>query len=320
VTVTLTFTPGPIAVSANHLTGFSSRGPNADNGIKPDMIAVGESVYTADLDSSFIVESGTSFSTPMVAGAAALLEAARPGLTFQQYRSLLINSATPVIQDSGSPLTVQQQGSGFLNVFSAINNNVTANPASISFGIGSGTVDQTNTLTITNVGSAADTFSIVAQPMGGGPAPTLVSNTVQLNPGQSQSIPVEFAGTSLDPGAYQGYLQIQGTQNPVAALVPYWYGVPSQSASFLTVLDAPTNGRPGSRQDIYLRPTDAEGLPTGTPPTVTVTSGNGSLIRVDSIDSDLPGAYDILVRLATGQNVFHIVSGKASKDITIQSP
>src|SRR5262249_42554969 len=149
---------------------------------------------------------------PMVAGAAALIEAARPGLTFQQYRSLLVNSATPVALDSGALLTVQQQGSGFLNVLAAVNATVAAGPTSLSFGIGSGTIDQTSSLTLTNVGSAADTFSITVQPLGNGPIPILSANSVQLNPGKSQNISVELAGASLDPGAYQGYLQIQGTQ------------------------------------------------------------------------------------------------------------
>src|ERR1039457_217985 len=88
LTVTLVFTLGPVAVNPNSLTSFSSRGPNTDNGIKPDLIAIGENVYTADLTANggYVVESGTSFSAPMAAGAAALLEAARPGLTSRQYR------------------------------------------------------------------------------------------------------------------------------------------------------------------------------------------------------------------------------------------
>lgn len=70
----------------------------------------------------------------MVAGAAALIQAARPGLTSSQYASLLINSAVPIVQDSGAPLTIQQSGAGFLNVLNALNSNIVVAPASISFG------------------------------------------------------------------------------------------------------------------------------------------------------------------------------------------
>jgi minor extracellular serine protease Vpr len=319
---TVVFTLVPFPVGINRLTDFSSRGPNSDYSIKPDILAVGESVYTADLNSGYVVESGTSFSAPMLAGSAALIQAARPGLTAQQYRSLLINSANSVIQDSGAPLTIQQQGSGFLNVLAALNATVTAYPTSLSYGIGSGTFDQTSMLALTNVGKAPDTFSITVQPLGAGPTPTLSANMIQLNPGQTQNVSVEFAGAALDPGAYQGFLQIQGAQNQTVATVPYWYGVPSDAAVNMTVLFAPTNGPSGTRQVILVRPTDSQGLPTSTTPTVTVTSGGGRVNFVQSVDDQVPGSYYIQVRLAPlgGATVFHIVSGSASADVTIQSP
>ena len=317
--VTIDFNLQPVAVSPNRLSSFSSQGPSSDLGIKPDMVAVGEPVNTATLNASFVVESGTSFSAPMVAGAAALLEAARPGLTSSQYRSLLVNSAVPIIQDSGAPLTIQQSGVGFLNVLNALNSNIAVAPASISFGASSGSPNQTSTLTITNIGAASDTFSINVQPIGNGPVPTLSSNSVPLNPGQSQIISVTFTGASLNPGAYQGYLQIQGTQNSVIANVAYWYGVPSGNATHVTILDAPTNGNPRSVQDIFVRPDDDQGLAAG-PPTVTVTSGNGAAIDVQSIDSVIPGAYQIRVRLAAGSNTFTVASGLASTAVVIQSP
>jgi hypothetical protein len=316
--VTINFNVQPVAVNPNRLSSFSSQGPNSDLGIKPDMVAVGEPVNTATLNAGFVVESGTSFSAPMVAGAAALLEAARPGLTSSQYRSLLVNSAVP-IQNSGAPLTIQQSGAGFLNVLNALNSNIVVAPASISFGASSGSVNQTSTVSITNIGAASDTFSINVQPIGNGPVPTLSSNSVALNPGQSQAISVSLTGSALNPRAYQGYLQIQGTQNSVIANVAYWYGVPSGNATHVTVLDAPTNGNPRSVQDIFVRPDDDQGLAAGLP-TVTVTAGNGAVIDVQSIDNVIPGAYQIRVRLAAGSNTFTVASGLASTAVVIQSP
>ena len=320
VNVTVGFTLVPFSINNNRLSSFSSRGPDTGNGIKPDLIAIGEHVYTANAGSDYTVEDGTSFSAPMAAGAVALLEAARPGLTAQQYRSLLVNSATPLVQDSGALLTVQQQGSGFLNVLAAINTNIAAYPTSVSFGVGPATLDQTRTLTLTNVGAAPDTFSIAAQPMGNGPVPSLSANTVQLNPGQSQSISVELAGASLDPGGYQGYLQVQGTQNQVTAIVPYWYAVPSGVVSYVTVLDAPFNGPINSRQTIAVRPSDNQGLPVNNTPVVTVTSGTGRVLSIISADDSYPGVYAVSVRLAAGTNVFHITAGAVSTDVTITSP
>ena len=325
VTATLDFKLRPLAVSPYRLSSFSSRGPNTDNGIKPDLVAPGDSISTArpisngTSGSGYAVVAGTSFSTPMVAGAAALLKAARPGLTTQQYRSLLINSAATVIQDLGTELPVEYEGAGLLNVFSALNETVAANPATVAFGIGSGSTNAiARTVTITNVGTATDTFRILVQPRAGsGPAPVISADTFQLDPGQSQDVAVQLAPANFNAGADQGVLMIRGDRGPVAASVPYWYGVPSQTPAYLTILRAPATANAGSRQTIIVRATDAEGIPVNTAPTVTFTSGEGSVLSVSSADAQFPGAYSAIVRLGNGQNVIHIDVSGFSRDITI---
>src|SRR5436305_8355871 len=97
ITGTLDFTPAPAFSNPARISSFSARGPNVDFGIKPDLLAVGQNLYTAaeTIDpngvlynpSGYVVEQGTSFSAPLVAGAAALIKSARPGLTVDQYRS-----------------------------------------------------------------------------------------------------------------------------------------------------------------------------------------------------------------------------------------
>ena len=54
------------------LAGFSSPGPTADGRIKPDIATLGVNVYTALQNGGTISASGTSLSTPLVAGGAAL--------------------------------------------------------------------------------------------------------------------------------------------------------------------------------------------------------------------------------------------------------
>ena len=91
---------GLIAVGAvdadGIVTGFSSRGPTADLRIKPDVCARGFSnwVVTPGTPDQYEQGSGTSYATPMVAGTAALLLQANPGLTPFTMRALLTSTAT----------------------------------------------------------------------------------------------------------------------------------------------------------------------------------------------------------------------------------
>ena len=163
-----------VTVSSNRMARFSSVGPDLSQyRIKPDIAAVGVEVYTAtqktfangDLfdDSGYTVADGTSFSSPLVAGAVAVVRAARPGLDADRWRSLIVNSATPLVLSTGSEARVQSAGGGVLNLDAALAGAVTAAPISISFGAGGGTFDLTRELSITNLGSTADNFAITIQ-------------------------------------------------------------------------------------------------------------------------------------------------------------
>ena len=323
LTGTLVFTMQPLSVDPNRISGYSSVGPNVDSGVKPDLIAVGESMSTAkpvlndgSASDGYVVESGTSFSSPMVAGAAALLKAARPGLTAGQYRSLLINTAARF--DIAAP--VQRTGSGFLNMQAALQSTVTVAPTSLSFGAGGSSVNQTQNLTLTNIGTVADTFSVSVVPASGSASPAVAANTVQLEAGASQSVSVQFSSDGLSAGAYQGTLQIQGTQNSTLIQVPYWYGAASGIPAHITILDSPMSAKPSSNHAIAFRITDAQGLPIYQTAAVSFTTGNGRVLGVSSLDTEFPGAYQAGVRLGTSNisDVITIQIGSLSKDVTIQ--
>ncbi len=334
VTATLQFALSPAYVNPANIASFSAQGPNVDSGIKPDLLAVGLNLYTAaqKLDpngalydpSGYAVEQGTSFSAPLVAGAAALVKQALPGLTVDEYRSLLIDAAAPGWLVPGTPATAQQAGGGVLDVLASLNATATAAPVSLSFGA-SGAAPGQN-ITVTNVGTASDTFQLSVVPrISGAPAPQLPAASVQLDPGASASIAVQFQAGSLSPGAYDGFINIQGTLSAFASHVPYWYGVPSNQPAHVTVLYNAGSSGPqaaGSRlsQAAIFRVTDAAGLPvTSIVPSVTAVSTGAQASSISSLDDQVPNAYTFNARLSPqpGSNVFQIQAGSVSTTVTI---
>lgn len=98
---------------------FTSNGPNSKGQIKPDISAPGVSIYVARLNplkngkSLYEYSNGTSFSTPISAGIAALILEAHPELTPMQLRDALRMTAS----QSGKPDNVL--GWGIVNGFNA---------------------------------------------------------------------------------------------------------------------------------------------------------------------------------------------------------
>jgi subtilisin family serine protease len=80
--------------------GFSSVGNASDGRIKPDVMAMGQSVYTINsFDPFYVTTSGTSLSCPLVAGAAALILEARPLASNVMIMNALRQTAT----NAGAP-------------------------------------------------------------------------------------------------------------------------------------------------------------------------------------------------------------------------
>jgi subtilisin family serine protease len=353
VTATLDFNLQAISVDPDKLADFSAEGPNLDGSIKPDLVAVGMHVYTAAQNSDpkgdlynasrYLAVDGTSFSSPIVAGAAALLKAARPGLTVAEYRSLLINSAGPAYFEPNVPARVQQAGAGILDMSAALRASGAEAPTSLSFGIGNGTTQQTRTLTISNATNARETFTILVagRDMPTGPVPpdsrtamaletsaplvTVSTHSLTLEGGASGTVTVGFSGFGLAAGAYEGFIRVLGTNSNVEQRVPYWYGVGSTVPARITILNTPTNPKAGavSQGDVLFRVTDASGITVpGVHPTATVVDGGGKVLSVENDDPFLPGVFALNVQLGAvaGSNDFQIRVGNLTQTVTIVTP
>ena len=312
-------------VDPNRLGGFSSRGPGEDARIVPDVAATGVEVYTAAQNSEpagdlfdasrYMVVDGTSFSAPMVAGAVAVLKARRGGLTVPQYKSLLVNSSTP-LPAAGA----QQAGAGVLHVERALRTEATAEPATVSFGAFGPDPDVWRQFRLTNLGAAAESYTVTVEPAGSGPAVLAIPATLALRPGTAETVLFKLAGSALPADEYQGQIVVRGGRGGELR-VPYWYGVPNFIPRRVTVLNAPASRAAGEIAAILFRITDVSGTPVMTyQPEVSAAAGEGTVESVRLLDEVFSGVYQARVRLGSsaGNNVFAIRVGEVSIEVTIR--
>ena len=327
----ISFDLGAVTIDADQVTSFSSRGPGLASNIHVDLVAPGEDLYLVaqrtnaggEIYSStgYAVEAGTSFSSPMVAGAAAVLKAARPGLTVRQYKSLLVNSAAKFAAGDGSVFGVQSAGAGRLDVERALRAMTAADPVSISFGAGPLTMDVARNVTLTNLGSVADTLSITVSPLGSSAGAVVSPATVTLGPGESRVVTVNLSGTGLTPGEHQGFLLVHGTQSEVEQRIAYWYGASDRVPKTMSLMARTASARAGERYQYLMRIADASGTAiVDKLPTVEVLAGDGRVEIVQSLDADYPGMWVVVLRLgpvAGVSNLFRFSMGGVGRTVTL---
>jgi minor extracellular serine protease Vpr len=157
------------------LAGFSSQGPtNVDLAVKPDLTSVGVNVLSSITcvgkpdtcpgdGTGWAFFSGTSMSTPHIAGSAAVLLNLNPSWSPAEVKSALVNHADLVIKDAVTGLQdvgPTAQGAGRENLSVAADATTWLDPVSASFGkvtIGHPT---SVTITLSNPTGTDETFSV----------------------------------------------------------------------------------------------------------------------------------------------------------------
>ncbi|GEM_PF-277700 len=278
----------------NQLASYSSFGPAPDGTLKPDLVATGgldpnvfpaPGMYLAtqnyDPDgllfsaSRYAAGDGTSFATPLVAGAAALVKQAHPNYTAAQIKSALVNSAaqdtttddgyTDVngIHQSPQAVNVQGVGAGRLNAGSALNATITVEPSTVSFGyLKSGSLPLSKTLTVTNKGAGSVTVAIAVAPNNAPSGVTVAadSSSLTLNAGASATLKVTLSGTVPPAGSYSGAVTLSA--GGVVQRVPYLFLVTTGTPYNIVPLTGDLQGTPGQDAgSIALQVTDQYGVP-----------------------------------------------------------
>ncbi len=270
------------------ISGFSSFGMAADLTLKPDIGAPGGSIFsTIPLNlGGHGTNSGTSMSSPHVAGAAALLLQARPHFR-REYRihelgARLQNNANPTLW-SGNPTLgfleqAHRQGAGLLNIEDAILATVDVLPGKLSLGE-SEAGPQTRRLTIRNRGADAVTYDLSNVPaLATGPksqtnfatigtfaafaGATFSSSSVTV-PGNNGVAVVDVtitAPASPNLGQYGGYIALTPQGGGNALSVPYAGFIGDYQA--VPVLTPTANGFPWLAR-LNAAGTSFSNLPTG---------------------------------------------------------
>jgi subtilisin family serine protease len=151
--------------TANLISSFSSYGLSPTLDIKPDLGAPGGFIYSTiplELGGHGIL-SGTSMASPHTAGAVALLLQAHPGLSAEEVRTLLQNTAEPHNWFGNPTLgfldNVHRQGAGMIRIADAAQATSTVTPSKLALGE-SQSGPAVRTLTISNNGASAVTYNL----------------------------------------------------------------------------------------------------------------------------------------------------------------
>ena len=326
-------------VAAPFTASFSSRGPLAASGdlLKPDLIAPGQDILAAvappgNGGADFGLHSGTSMSSPHVAGLAALLMQAHPDWSPMMIKSALMTTGYDVLDGPNThPLVIFRQGAGYVKPNSAVdpglvfdsgwndwlsficatqpsgltstcnalwnmgysNDPSNFNVASIAIADLPGS--QTVTRTVTNVGAKATyTFSF----SGAGISASVSPATFTLKPGEKQKLQITITNTGAALNAYTGgqLTWSDGTHNVRIPVVvkPVVLGAPAQVSGSYTVSFGYTGSFSATPRGLVPATTFTDAISTGQQLYYSVTVPAGSTYaRFSLFDANVSPASDL---------------------------
>ena len=227
--------------TGNLISDFSSYGLLPDLTLKPDIGAPGGLIYsTFPLElGGYATLSGTSMSSPHVAGAVALLLQSDPSLRARDIREILQNTASPRAWFGNPTLgfldSIHHQGAGMLRIDAAIQVETGVTPSKISLGE-SAAGPVTTELGISNDSRKPITYTLSHEPgLSTGPNSftpqfgtgfanvTFSSPTVLVGSHDDATLNVTITANPAlpDRSIYGGYIVLTPNDNGQVMRVPY---------------------------------------------------------------------------------------------------
>ena len=353
--------PAPFTAS------FSSRGPLLASGdlLKPDLIAPGQDILAAvappgnhGLD--FNLYSGTSMSSPHVAGLAALLKQAHPNWSPMMIKSALMTTAYDVLDGPNTnPLVIFRQGAGHVRPNSAVDPGLvfdsgwndwlgflcgTQLPASFctssgipvldpsnfnspSIAIGDLAGAQTVTRKVTNVGSQAETYTASYTGLGG--ISVALPGSMAIAKGATQSFNVTFTTTTATLNAYVGgQFTLTGNKGHIVripvVLKPVALSAPLQVSGNYNVIFGYTGPFTATARGLVPAVTFNGSINTGQQLTYAVTIPAGTTYaRFSLFDANTTPAgsdLDLVVFNSAGTQVGSSGGGTSAEEVNLTNP
>ncbi|KQW37545.1 S8 family serine peptidase [Rhizobacter sp. Root404] len=244
-------------VPAPYTADFSSRGPLRASGslLKPDLIAPGQDILAGVAPPNnngklFDLYSGTSMSSPHVAGTAALMKQIHPDWSPMAIKSALMTTGTDVLDGPNTnPLVIFRQGAGHVRPMNAADPGLvfdsgfsdwfgflcgTQLPVSFCTSAGVPVIEPSNfngasialgklagsqrvTRTVTNVGGAEETYTFSVAGMSG--INVTLPGALTVGKGKSAKFELTFTTTTAALNAYTGgQLTLTGNKGHVVRI------------------------------------------------------------------------------------------------------
>jgi hypothetical protein len=181
-------------------------------------------------------------------------------------------------------------GAGRLDIAAAVRSKVLVEPSTLSFGVVSGSLPAPIELRISNAGGEPVSLRLAVSGTRDLNVEVRVSrSSIDIGPGENAAVSVELAGSAPQPGAYEGWLTIEG--GPAPLRVPYLYLASNQRPGRFFHVDGNNfRGAPGqSNVLLVFRVTDQYGVAiSGAPVRFRITRGNPRIDVADEV-TDLVG-------------------------------
>lgn len=149
----------PPSLAGGLMSNFSSYGPTQDFRLKPQLSAPGELILsTWSLENiGYTIISGTSMSTPYMAGCYALIKSQHPELGPDEIYGLMMSTGKPVpwIEDQSMLSSATHQGAGLVNAYKAVHSWNLISPSQLILPTSNKTISAnitiTNNLPVSNI-------------------------------------------------------------------------------------------------------------------------------------------------------------------------